>query len=93
MSAPHRHESRLSERGRRTACCCGGGRGKGGTATLSVNGGKGAEGRIANTNGLVVSADEGADVGVDEGTPVTDAYKAHDNRFAGRIHKVIVEVK
>jgi hypothetical protein len=32
-------------------------------------------------------------VGVDEGTPVTDAYKAHDNRFTGKILKVAVEVR
>jgi len=32
-------------------------------------------------------------MGVDEGTPVADSYKAHDNRFTGRILKVAVEVK
>jgi arylsulfatase A-like enzyme len=71
----------------------GGGRGKGGNATLSVNGQKVAEGRIANTNPLMFSADEGADVGVDEGTPVTEAYKSEDSRFTGKIHKVTVELK
>lgn len=71
----------------------GGGRGKGGTATLYVNGQKAAEGRIANTNANVFSLDEGADVGADEGTPVTDAYEPHDNRFSGRIDTVTVEVK
>jgi hypothetical protein len=30
---------------------------------------------------------------VDEGTPVTDAYKEGDNRFTGTIHRVTVEVK
>jgi len=71
----------------------GGGRGKGGTATLSVNGQKVAEGRIAQTVANAFSGDEGADVGVDEATPVTDAYKEGDNRFTGKIHKVTVEVK
>ncbi len=71
----------------------GGGRGKGGTATLSVNGQKVAEGRIANTNPLMFSADEGADVGIDEGTPVTEAYKSENSRFNGKIHKVTVELK
>ncbi len=71
----------------------GGGLGKGATATLSVNGKKAAEGRIAHTVPLVFSGDEGADVGVDEATPVTDAYKEGDNRFTGKIHKVTVEVK
>ncbi len=39
------------------------------------------------------SADEGADVGVDEGTPVTEDYKAGDNQFTGRIYKVTIDVK
>ena len=71
----------------------GGGRGKGGTATLSVNGQKVAEGRIAHTNPIMFSADEAADVGIDEGTPVTEAYTAAGSRFTGRIQKVTVEVK
>jgi arylsulfatase len=71
----------------------GGGLGKGGTVTLSVNGQKVAVGRITHTVPLVFSGDEGADVGVDEGTPVTDAYKEGDNRFTGTIHRVTVEVK
>ncbi len=72
----------------------GGGRGKGGTATLSVDGKKVAEGRIANTTAFVFSLDEGADVGVDEDTPVTEAYVAGiKSRFTGRIHKVTVEAK
>jgi arylsulfatase len=71
----------------------GGGLGKGATATLSVNGRPVAEGRIAHTVPLVFSGDEGVDVGVDEGTNVTDAYREGDNRFTGRIHKVTIEVK
>jgi arylsulfatase A-like enzyme len=71
----------------------GGGRGKGGTATLFVNGHKVAEGRIAHTNPIMFSADEAADVGVDEGTPVTEAYTAASSRFTGRIDKVTVEVR
>ena len=39
------------------------------------------------------SADETADVGIDEATPVTEAYKAWDNAFTGKILKVAVEVK
>ena len=71
----------------------GGGLGKGGTATLSVNGHKVAAGRIHHTVPLVFSGDEGADVGVDEATNVTDAYKEGDNRFTGTIHRVTVEVQ
>lgn len=71
----------------------GGGRGMGGNATLFVNGQKVAEGRIADTNANVFSLDEGADVGVDEGTPVTEAYTVHTSRFSGKIDRVTVEVK
>ena len=71
----------------------GGGRGQGGQGILSVNGQKVAEGRIEHTNAGMFSADDGADVGVDEGTPVTEDYKEHDNRFTGKIDKVTVEVK
>jgi arylsulfatase len=39
------------------------------------------------------SADEGVDVGVDNETPVTDDYKARENKFSGRIRKVTVELK
>jgi arylsulfatase len=71
----------------------GGGLAKGGTATLSVNGKKTAEGRVEHTAPFVFSGDEGTDVGLDEATNVTDAYKEGDNRFTGKIHKVTVEVK
>ena len=41
---------------------------------------------------LFFSADEGADVGEDLGTPVTEDYKQHDNQFTGTIRKVIVDL-
>jgi arylsulfatase len=71
----------------------GGGVGKGGTGALFVNGDKVAEGKIEKTQANVFSADEGADVGVDGETPVTDDYKAGDNKFTGKIQKVTVELK
>jgi arylsulfatase len=72
----------------------GGGRGQGGTVALSVNGKKIAEGRIAKTNAFVFSLDEGADVGMDEDTPVTEVYQAGPNsRFTGKIDKVTVQVR
>ena len=37
-------------------------------------------------------ADEGADVGVDAGTPVTEDYSGPENRFGGTIKKVTVQV-
>jgi len=39
------------------------------------------------------SADEAADVGVDEGTPVTEAYTPAGSRFTGRIRRVTIDVK
>ncbi len=48
--------------------------GSGGTGTILVNGKKVAEGRIEQTQGFAFSADEGADVGSDEGTPVVEDY-------------------
>ena len=72
----------------------GGGRGKGGSATLSVNGRKVAEGRVDRTNAFLFSTDEGADVGMDEDTPVTEVYQAGANsRFTGTINKVTIEVR
>ena len=70
----------------------GGGLGKGGKGTLFVNGKQVATGRIERTQCCVFSADEGADVGIDEGTPVTEAYKV-PFKFTGKIAKVTVELK
>ena len=71
----------------------GGGLGKGGTGTLLVNGKKVAEGQIEKTQAFAFSADEGADVGTDSETAVTDDYKEGDNKFTGKIRKVTIELK
>jgi hypothetical protein len=56
----------------------GGGSGKGGVGTVLVNGEKYAQGKIEHTNGNLFSADDTADVGIDDSTPVdegsTDLY-------------------
>ena len=52
-----------------------------------------AEGRIEKTIANVFSPDEGATVGVDDETVVTDDYRERDNRFTGRLAKVVVEVR
>jgi arylsulfatase len=70
----------------------GGGVGKGGTGTLYVNGKNVATGRIEQTQCCAFSADEGADVGADEGTPVTEAYQV-PFKFTGKIDKVTIELK
>lgn len=73
----------------------GGGRGKGGMATLSVDGQAVAEGRIEKTQPLMFSADETADVGLDNQTPVVEGIGIgrEETRFTGKIRKVTVEVK
>ena len=72
----------------------GGGPGKGGEAS-SVNGKKVAEGRIERTQPNIFSADETADVGLDNQTPVASGigYGPEETKFTGRIHKVTVELK
>jgi arylsulfatase len=67
--------------------------GSGGTGTIFVNDEKVAQGRIGNTVPLVFSADETADVGTDESTPVTEDYAEGDNAFTGTIEKVKVELR
>ncbi len=73
----------------------GGGLGKGGLARLSVNGRQVAEGRIERTQGMIFSADETADVGLDNQTPVAlgIGYGPEETKFSGKIHEVTVEVK
>ena len=73
----------------------GGGLGEGGDATLLVNGTKVAEGRIERTQPNVFSADETADVGLDNQTPVAlgIGYGPAETKFTGKIHEVVVEVR
>ncbi|WP_145095608.1 arylsulfatase [Anatilimnocola aggregata] len=71
----------------------GGGFGKGGQGVLLVNGEKVGEGRIERTQGFIFSADEGADVGQDGETPVSDDYQAGNNKFTGKIRQVTVDLK
>ena len=71
----------------------GGGPGKGGTGTLSVNGRQVATGRIDRTQAFLFSLDETADVGLDGATPVVEDYGSVHGRFSGKIDKVTIEVK
>jgi arylsulfatase A-like enzyme len=72
----------------------GGGTGKGGTAVLFVDGKKVAEGRIEKTQPAVFSADETADVGLDDATQVADmVFKdVEDSEFTGYIDKVVISI-
>ena len=72
----------------------GGGIGKGGLGTIFVNGKKVAEGRIEQTQPMIFSADEGADVGEDGETPVVEDYGVPaPYRFTGKIGKITVDLK
>jgi arylsulfatase len=66
----------------------GGGLGKGGTATLYVDGKKVGEGKVAVTAAMVFSADDGCDVGMDTGAPVSPDYGSRGNEFSGHIKGV-----
>jgi arylsulfatase len=66
----------------------GGGLGKGGVATLFVDGKKVGEGNIPMTQAMVFSCDDGCDVGVDTGAPVSPDYGPLGNAFNGRVKGV-----
>jgi arylsulfatase len=69
----------------------GGGNGKGGLASINVDGEKSAETRVDKTQMTIFSVDDMADVGLDEGTHVAD-YGA-TSKFNGKIDKIIIDVK
>jgi len=72
----------------------GDGNGKGGVAKLFIDGQQVAEGRIEKTQPGVFSADETADVGLDDATQVADlVFKdVHDSEFTGYINKVTISI-
>ena len=70
----------------------GGGAGKGGTGTLSVNDKRVAEGRIDRTVPVVFSTDDTFDVGADWGTPVSPTYEPPFT-FTGTLDQVTIEAK
>jgi arylsulfatase len=70
----------------------GGGLGKGGNASLYVDGSKVSEGRIDATVPMLFSADETTDLGSDSATPVTDDLALDELEFNGRIEWVEISV-
>jgi len=70
----------------------GGGLGKGGTATLYLDGAPVGEGRVEATVPMVFSADETCDVGRDTGTPVTDDLDPKATDFTGRVKWVRIDL-
>jgi arylsulfatase len=59
-----------------------------------VNGKPVAEGRVDKTQPNIFSADETADVGIDNQTPVAEGIGiGAETRFTGKINKVVLEVQ
>jgi len=74
----------------------GDGLGKGGDVTIYVDGKSVATGRVEKTQPFIFSADETADVGLDNQTPVAVTedigYGPEETKFTGKIKKVIVKI-
>jgi arylsulfatase len=70
----------------------GGGLAKGGTVSLYTDGEKVGEGRIETTEPFAFSADETADVGVEEGSPVSPDYGPRGNAFTGQINWLEIDI-
>jgi arylsulfatase len=70
----------------------GGGLGKGGTATLYIDGTNVGEGRVEATVAMVFSGDETTDVGSDTATPVSDDYRPVESRFNGKVKWVELDI-
>lgn len=65
-----------------------------GNWSTEISSKKFAQGRIEHTQGMIFSADEGADVGEDGETPVVEDYGIPaPYRFTGTIHKVTIDLK
>jgi arylsulfatase len=70
----------------------GGGMGKGGKATLYVDGKKDGEGVVEATLANIFSADDGCDVGRDGGSAVSPDYKSGNNAFNGKVVGVLLSI-
>jgi arylsulfatase len=66
----------------------GGGLGKGGDVALFIDGQQVGQGRVGATLGMVFSADDGLDIGMDSGAPVSGDYRSVGNSFNGRVKGV-----
>jgi len=70
----------------------GGGLGKGGTATLFIDGQKVGSTQVPATAAMIFSADAGCDVGSDTGSPISPDYGPRGNEFSGRVKGVQIAV-
>jgi arylsulfatase len=66
----------------------GGGLGRGGKITLFIDGQSVGQGEVPMTQAFVFSADDGLDVGVDTGSPVSPDYGSRGNEFNGTVKGV-----
>ena len=73
----------------------GDGLGKGGMATIYVDGKEVGKGRVEKTQPNILSADETADLGLDNQTPVALGlgYGPEETTFTGKIKEVVVDLK
>jgi arylsulfatase len=69
-----------------------GGLGKGGTASLYVDGNTVGEGQVEATVPMLFSSDETLDIGSDSGTPVTDDLTVDELEFNGRVRWVEIDL-
>lgn len=69
----------------------GGGLGKGGTATLFVDGQEVAKGRVERTHGIVFSVDATAEVGDRHGSPIASDIDPGGNRWNGAVGWVRID--
>ena len=70
----------------------GGGLGKGGDATLFLDGTEVGSGRVEMSVPMAFSADETTDVGSDGGTPVSDDVAPNATGFSGSVHWVQLDI-
>jgi hypothetical protein len=71
----------------------GGGLAKGGAVTLYVDGKRVGSGRVEQTEPFVFSADETCDIGREAGSPVSQDYGSHGNKFSGEVNWVQIDLE
>ena len=60
--------------------------------SLFVDGKRVGEGNVAATAPMIFSCDDGCDVGVDTGAPVSEDYHSRGSEFSGRVRGVQIAI-
>jgi arylsulfatase len=60
--------------------------------SLFVDGKKDGEGKIGATAAMIFSADDGCDVGMDTGAPVSQDYGPRGNEFSGTVRGIEIAI-